>query len=140
VAEIRHLFGRYGGSLGGPNSVAWMFERKGQIVLDAARYDEDAALEAALEAGADDLTRDGDQLAITAEPHGLHAVAEALKARGIEPQSVEVAMIPSSTVRVEGADAERLLKLMEAIEEHDDVSKVHSNFDIDAETLAAVGG
>jgi YebC/PmpR family DNA-binding regulatory protein len=140
VAEIRHLFGRYGGNLGGPNSVAWMFERKGQIVLDAARYDEDAALEAALEAGADDLTRDGDQLAITAEPHGLHAVAEALKARGIEPQSVEVAMIPSSTVRVEGADAERLLKLMEAIEEHDDVSKVHSNFDIDAETLAAVGG
>jgi transcriptional/translational regulatory protein YebC/TACO1 len=117
-----------------------MFERKGQIVLDAARYHEDVALEAALEAGAEDLQRDGDQLVITTDPHGFHAVAEALQRRGIEPQSSEVAMLPKSTVRVAGSDAERLLKLMEAVEEHDDVSKVHSNFDIDAETLAAVGG
>jgi YebC/PmpR family DNA-binding regulatory protein len=140
VAEIRHIFTRFGGNLGGPNSVAWMFERKGQIVLDATRYPEDTALEAALEAGADDLQRDGDQLSITTDPHGLHAVAESLKARGIEAQSAEVALIPKSTVKVAGGDAERLLKLMEAIEEHDDVSRVHSNFDIDAETLAAVGG
>jgi YebC/PmpR family DNA-binding regulatory protein len=140
VAEIRHLFTRFGGNLGGPNSVAWMFERKGQIILDGTRYEEDAALEAALEAGADDLLRDADQLVITTDPHGLHGVAEALKRRGLEPQSVEVAMIPKNTVKVAGADAERLLKLMEAIEEHDDVSRVHSNFDIDAETLAAVGG
>jgi transcriptional/translational regulatory protein YebC/TACO1 len=140
VAEIRHLFTRFGGNLGGPNSVAWMFERKGQIVLDGSRYDDDAALEAALEAGADDLQRDGDQLVITTDPHGFHAVADALKGRGLEPQSAEVALIPKNTVRVTGAEAERLLKLMEAIEEHDDVSRVHSNFDIDAETLAAVGG
>lgn len=140
VAEVRHLFSRHGGNLGGPNSVAWMFERKGQMALDATRYEEDAALEAALDAGAEDLQRDGDQFMITTEPNDLHAVVEALRGAGMAPQNPEIAMLPTSTVRVEGADAERLLKLMEALEEHDDVSKVFSNFDIDAETLAAVGG
>jgi YebC/PmpR family DNA-binding regulatory protein len=138
VAEIRHLFSRHGGNLGGPNSVAWMFEKKGQLTLDATRYEEDAALEAALEAGAEDVARDGEQYAITTDPASLHQVADGLRARGIEPQDPEIALIPTSTVRVEGAEAEKLLRLMEAIEEHDDVSKVFSNFDIDAETLAAV--
>jgi YebC/PmpR family DNA-binding regulatory protein len=140
VAEIRHIFSRHGGNLGNPNSVAWMFERKGQLTLDAARVDEDAALEAALDAGADDMTRDGDQFVITTTPANLHAVQDALVKRGLKPSSAEFAMIPKSTVRVEGKDAERLLTLMEALEEHDDVAKVFSNFDIDAETLAAVGG
>lgn len=140
VAEIRHLFSRHGGNVGSPGSVAWMFDKRGQLWLDASRYDEDAALEAALETGADDLKRDGDQFVITTEPAALHAVAEALRARGLDPRDPEIAMIPKSTVLVEGADAERLLRLMEAIEEHDDVSKVFSNFDIDAETLAAVSG
>jgi YebC/PmpR family DNA-binding regulatory protein len=140
VAEVRHIFSRHGGNLGGPNSVAWMFERKGLMTLDASRYDEDAALEAALEGGAEDLRREGDQFLITTEPNALHAVVEALRAKGLEPADVELALIPTSTVKVEGGDAERLLKLMEAAEEHDDVSKVYSNFDIDAETLAAVGG
>jgi YebC/PmpR family DNA-binding regulatory protein len=140
VAEIRHMFSRHGGNVGSPGSVAWMFDKKGQLWLDAAQVDEDVALEAALEAGAEDLRQDGDQLVITTEPTLLHAVVEALQGRGLEPRDPEIAMIPKSTVRVEGADAEKLLRLMEAIEEHDDVFKVFSNFDIDAETLAAVGG
>jgi len=139
VAEIRHFFTRHGGNLGGPNSVAWMFEKKGQLTLDATRVGEDAALEAALEAGADDVVRDGDQFVLTTDAGALHQVVDALRTRGLAPQDPEIALIPTSTVRVEGAEAERLLRLMEAIEEHDDVSKVFSNFDIDAETLAAVG-
>jgi len=138
VADIRHIFSRNGGNLGGPNAVAWMFEKKGQMVLDATRYAEDAALEAALEAGAEDLRLDGDQYVITTDPTGLHQVVDGLQANGIEPQEPEIAMIPTNSVKVEGADAEKLLKLMELLEEHDDVSKVFSNFDIDAETLAAV--
>jgi YebC/PmpR family DNA-binding regulatory protein len=140
VAEIRHIFTRHGGNLGSPNSVAWMFDKKGQIALDAGTVDEDAALEAALDAGADDLTRDGDQFLIATDAAALHAVDDRLRARGFKPQHAEIALLPKNTVKVEGADAERLLKLMEAVEEHDDVSKVYSNFDIDAETLAAVGG
>jgi YebC/PmpR family DNA-binding regulatory protein len=139
VAEIRHLFSRNGGNLGGPNAVAWMFEKKGLMALDAARYAEDAALEAVLDAGAEDLRLEGDQYVITTDPTSLHQVVDALRGRGIEPQEPEIAMVPTNSVKVAGADAERLLKLMEAIEEHDDVSKVFSNFDIDAETLAAVG-
>lgn len=139
VAEIRHVFSRHGGNMGGPNSVAWMFEKKGQMTLDATRYAEDTALEAALEAGADDLARDGDQHVITTDPAALHQVVDGLRAHGLEPQDIEIALIPTSTVRIEGADAEKLLRMMEAVEEHDDVSKVFSNFDIDAETLAAVG-
>ncbi len=140
VAEIRHLFTKQGGNLGGPNSVAWMFEKKGQIALDATRYPEEAALEAALNAGADDLTTEGDQHLITTDPGALHAVRDALAAAGIHADAVEIAMIPQSTLKVAGRDAEQLLKLMDALEDHDDVSKVFSNFDIDAETLAAVGG
>lgn len=140
VAEIRHLFSRFGGNLGAPNSVAWMFDKKGLIYLDAARHDENAALEAALDAGADDLKREGDQVIIATEPTALHAVQDALRAKGLEPAEAEIAMTPKSTVTVQGADAERLLKLMEALEEHDDVAKVFSNFDIDAETMAAVSG
>jgi YebC/PmpR family DNA-binding regulatory protein len=140
VADIRHIFSRNGGKLAGPNAVARMFEKKGQMLLDAKRYAEDAALEAALDAGAEDVRTEGDQYVITTDPTSLHQVADALRARGLEPQEPEIAMIPTNSVKVEGADAERLLKLMEAIEEHDDVSKVFSNFDIDADTLAAVGG
>jgi YebC/PmpR family DNA-binding regulatory protein len=139
VADIRHIFSRNGGNLAGPNAVAWMFEKKGQMLIDATRHAEDAALEAALEAGAEDLRLDGDQFVITTDPTSLHQVADSLRSKGIEPQDPEIAMIPTNSVKVEGPDAERLLKLMELLEEHDDVSKVFSNFDIDAETLAAVG-
>jgi YebC/PmpR family DNA-binding regulatory protein len=136
VAEIRHAFSRNGGNLGASNSVGWMFDRKGQIYLDAARQDEDATLEAALDAGAEDLARDGDQYIVTTSPAAFHAVQDALKSRGIAIESAELAMIPKNTVKVEGVDAERILKLVESLEELEDVSKVFSNFDIDAAQLA----
>ncbi len=139
VAEVRHAFTRSGGNLAASNSVAWMFERKGQIVLDATKYPEDQVLEAALDAGAEDFAREGDQYLVTTAPMELHAVLDALKAKKYAVESSELAMLPRSTVKVEGGDAMRLLRLMEALEELDDVSKVFSNFDIDAATLAEAG-
>jgi len=136
VAEIRHAFSRNGGNLGASNSVAWMFDRKGVIYLDAGRYPEDRALEDALEAGAEDFSREGEQLEVTTSVADFHAVQDALKARKYGFESAELAMVPRNTVRVEGSDASRLLRLMETLEDLDDVSKVSSNFDIDAATLA----
>ena len=136
VAEIRHAFSRNGGNLGASNSVAWMFDRKGQIYVDATRHAEDATLEAALDAGADDFTRDGDQYVITTQPGVIHAVQDALRANRVAVESAELARVPRNSVKVEGADAEQMLKLIEALEELDDVSKVFSNFDIDAAQLA----
>jgi YebC/PmpR family DNA-binding regulatory protein len=139
VAEVRHAFSRNGGNLGASNSVAWMFDRKGQLYLDATKYSEDEALEAALEAGAQDFVKDGELYTVTTLPADFHAVQDALKAKRYTIESAELAMVPRNTVRVEGADASRLLKLMETLEELDDVSKVFSNFDIDAATLAEAG-
>jgi YebC/PmpR family DNA-binding regulatory protein len=136
VAEIRHAFSRNGGNLGASNSVAWMFDRKGQIYLDAGRHGEDTTLEAALEAGAEDFAREGDQYVVTTTPATFHAVQDALRARGLAIESAELAMVPKNTVKVEGAEADRILRLVEVLEELDDVSKVFSNFDIDAAQLA----
>jgi YebC/PmpR family DNA-binding regulatory protein len=136
VAEIRHAFSRNGGNLGATNSVAWMFDRKGQIYLDATKYGEDSTLESALEAGAEDFVREGDQYIVTTTPAAFHAVQDALRARKLDIESAELTMVPKNTVKVEGADAERILRLMEVLEELDDVSKVSSNFDIDAAALA----
>jgi YebC/PmpR family DNA-binding regulatory protein len=136
VADIRHAFSRNGGNLGATNSVAWMFDRKGQLVLDATRYPEDATLEAALEAGAEDFQRDGDQYIVSTTVQTFHAVQDGLKARELEIDSAEIAMVPKTTVKVEGKQAEQMIKLVETLEELDDVSKVFSNFDIDASQLA----
>lgn len=136
VAEVRHAFSRNNGNLGATNSVAWMFERKGQVYLDAGRSAEDQALEDALESGAEDFVRDGDEYVVSTLPSTFHAVQDALKARKYVIASAELAMVPKNTVKVEGTDASKLLKLMEALEDLDDVSKVFSNFDIDAATLA----
>jgi YebC/PmpR family DNA-binding regulatory protein len=136
VAEIRHAFSRNGGNLGATNSVAWMFDRKGQIYLDATKSEEDATLEAALDAGAEDFAREGDQYVVTTAPATFHAVQDALAGRKLAIDSAELTMVPKNTVRVEGVDAERILKLMEVLEELDDVSRVSSNFDIDAAQLA----
>src|SRR5687767_4310048 len=125
VAEIRNVFTRHGGNLGAANSVAWMFDRRGQLVVDG-KAGEDATMEAALDAGAEDMERDGDVFIITTPVPQLHAVQEALKARKLQVQSAEIAMIPKSTVKVEGSDAKRLLQLVEGLEEMDDVSKVFS--------------
>lgn len=138
VAEIRHAFTRHGGNLGSSNSVTWMFDRKGQIYLDTARSDEDATLEAALDAGAEDFAREGEQYLIATTPHDFHAVRDALAAKRYQIESAEIAMVPKNTVKVEGKQAQQMLKLMEALEELDDVSKVFSNFDIDSAAMAEV--
>ena len=136
VAEIRHAFSRNGGNLGATNSVAWMFDRKGVLTIDATRHDEDQAMEDALEAGAEDFVREGEQYLVYTATTALHAVQEALVARGYQIEAAEIAMLPQNTVKVEGAEADRLLKLIDALEELDDVSKVFSNFDIDASQLS----
>jgi YebC/PmpR family DNA-binding regulatory protein len=136
VAEIRHAFSRNGGNLGATNSVAWMFDRKGQVYLDASRHEEDSTLEAALESGAEDFTRDGEQFVITTTIPAFHAVQDALRGRGFEIESAEIAMVPKTSVKIEGKQAEQMIRLVEALEELDDVSKVFSNFDIDASQLA----
>jgi YebC/PmpR family DNA-binding regulatory protein len=136
VAEIRHKLSRGGGNLGATNSVAWMFERKGQIYLDATKYNEDTALEIALEAGAADFAREEDQLIVSTEPSQLHAVKAALEGKGLAPSESELAWVPKNTVRVEGKDAETLVKLLEGLEELDDVQKVEANFDMDVSEMA----
>ena len=137
VADLRHTFSRLGGNLGASNSVAWMFERKGQIYVDATRFSEDAALEAALDAGAEDMKREGEQFIVTTDPSALHQVKGALEAKGVAIQESEIANIPKNTVRVEGKAAEQLLKLLEEVEDLDDVQKVAANFDMDASEMAA---
>src|SRR3954453_14118235 len=136
VAEIRYAFSRNGGNLGATNSVAWMFDRKGQIYLAAGRQDQDTALQAALERGAEAFSREADQYLVTTSPSTFHAVQDSLRAKGFEIEAAELAMVPRNTVRVEGADAERIVRLMDVLEELEDVSKVFSNFDIDAAQLA----
>lgn len=138
VADIRHLFTRYDGKLGTTGSVAHLFEKRGEFYVPAAKYDEDATIEAALEAGALDVVKEGEHYVVTTQPHDFHAVQEALRKHGITWESAEITMIPRSTVRIEGRDAEKLVKLMEALEEHDDVARVSSNFDVDLEALAEV--
>jgi YebC/PmpR family DNA-binding regulatory protein len=137
VAEVRHAFSRNGGNLGSANSVAWMFDRKGLLTLDATRWPEDRALEDALEAGAEDFTREGDEYVVTTAPNDFHAVQDALRARGYAFPGAELAMVPKNTVRLEGRDAEQLLRLLEVLEDLDDVSRVSSNFDIDASMIEA---
>ncbi|UCG75021.1 MAG: YebC/PmpR family DNA-binding transcriptional regulator [Gemmatimonadota bacterium] len=138
VAEIRHIFDKRGGNLGQSGSVAWMFDRLGQIHVDAARYDEEALLEAAMLAGAADMRREEDVFVITCQPADFHAVQEGLREAGIEIREAELGMVAKSDVRVEGRDAERLIGLLGALEEHDDVQRVYSNMDVDEEALAAV--
>jgi YebC/PmpR family DNA-binding regulatory protein len=139
VADIRHAFSRNGGNLGATNSVAWMFVRKGQLYLDATALSEEQTLEAALEAGAEDFVREGDQFIVSTAPNDIHAVQDALRTRNIPIAESELAMVPQNTVKVEGKDAEALIKLIEVLEELDDVSKVFSNFDIDSELAEAAG-
>ena len=136
VAEVRHVFSKRGSNLGAPNSVAWMFEKKGQMVADADRYDEDRCMEAALEAGAEDFAVEGDRYVVRTDPARVHSVAQKMVAAGIEVSHVELAMIPNSTVSVEGKEAQQLLGMIDALDELDDVSHVFSNFEIDSETLA----
>ena len=136
VADIRHRLGRLGGHLGSTHSVSYLFDRKGQIYIDGAKYDEDTVLEAALEAGAEDFKAEGDQFLVTTDPHLLHAVQKALEAAKFEVVEAEVAHIPKTTTRVEGKNAESLVKLLEELEDLDDVQKVAANFDMDVEQMS----
>ncbi len=131
VAEIRHLFSKNGGNMGEAGSVAWMFDKKGYIVVDKAAKSEDELFEIAIEAGADDLQDAGDVFEIYTAPENYHAVDDAIKAAGIEPQASELSMIPQNYIKLEGDDAKKMLKLYEAIDDNDDVQKVYANFDID---------
>jgi YebC/PmpR family DNA-binding regulatory protein len=137
VADVRHRLSRGGGNLGATNSVAWMFERKGQIYVNVADdVDMDHLLEAALEAGAEDLRTEGDQHIITTDPTSLHSVKAALEEKKLPIAESEIASIPKNTVRVEGKTAESLLKLLEELEDLDDVQKVAANFDMDMTEMA----
>lgn len=131
VAEIRHLFSKNGGNLGEAGSVAWMFDKKGYIVVDKEAKSEDELFEIALEAGADDVQNEGDVFEIYTAPENFDAVLEAVKTAGIEPQAAEISMIPQNYIKLEGAEAKAMLKLYDAIDDHDDVQKLSANFDID---------
>jgi transcriptional/translational regulatory protein YebC/TACO1 len=129
-----------GGNLGQSGSVAWMFERKGQIYLDVERYDEEEALESALGAGAEDMrTEDGIHV-LTTPVADFHVVQDGLREQGIEFEEAELAMIPTTSVNVEGRDAEKLIKLVTALEDQDDVMKLYSNFEVDDEAFASLEG
>ena len=138
VADVRHMLSKNGGNLGQSGSVAWMFDRRGQIIFDASEYDEVTVMEAAVEAGAEDMETEDGAITVYTDMTDFHAVQDALKARQLAWESAELAMIPKATVKVEGSDAEKLLKLLDLLEDSDDVQKVYSNADIDEESLVGV--
>ena len=133
-AEVRHIFGRHGGTLGEPGSVAYLFEKRGEVVVDATRWSEDD-LVPAIDAGAEDIVADGDIYEVVCEPGDLGRVRAALEAAGVEIEQAEVVQRPTSQVPVEEADAARLLRLIDDLEADDDVNAVHANFDAAAEVL-----
>jgi YebC/PmpR family DNA-binding regulatory protein len=137
VAEIRHIFSKNGGNLGESGSVGWMFEKKGYIVVDKTAKSEEELFELAIEAGADDLRDDHDNFEIITSPEAFDGVLNAVKSAGVDPQVAEVEMVPQNYVKLEGGDARQMLKLMEALEDHDDVQKVSANFDISDADMAA---
>ena len=137
VGEIRHLLGKHAGNLAAENSVAWMFSRKGQIVVEKGNIDEDTLLSAALDAGADDMNDDDSGWEIVCAPERFEAVRDAVKAIGVEPASAAVAMIPQNYVKLIGKEAQQMLRLMEAIEDHDDVQHVWANFDVEEKEIEA---
>jgi YebC/PmpR family DNA-binding regulatory protein len=136
-AEVRHLLSKHGGNLGEPGSVSYLFEKQGVIVVDAGRYDEEDLIPA-IDAGALDIAVDEDVFEVITEPSQLVAVRDALTGSGIDIESAEISQRPRARVPVEEADATRLLKLIDALEESDDVSAVHANFDVDASVLERI--
>jgi YebC/PmpR family DNA-binding regulatory protein len=137
VGEIRHLLAKHAGNLAAENSVAWMFSRKGQIIVEKGRVDEEKLLSAALDAGADDMNDDESGWEVVCAPENFEAVRDAVKAIGVEPASAAVAMIPQNYVKLVGKEAQQMLKLMEAIEDHDDVQHVWANFDVEEKEIEA---
>ncbi len=137
VAEIRHIFSKNGGNLGESGSVGWLFEKKGYIVVEKRAKPEEELFDIAIEGGADDVRDDGDNVEIITSPENFESVQSAIKAAGIEPQVAEVSMVPQNYIKLEGSSAQQMLRLMESMEDHDDVQKVYANFDIDEADMAA---
>ena len=137
VSEIRHLFTKHGGNLGETGCVSWMFHKKGLIVIDKSRADEDTLLTVVLDAGADDMQESGNHFEILTSPEAFERVVEALKKNKVEMASAEISMIPQNYVKVEGKSAHQMIRLMEVLEDHDDVQKVFANFDIEDSELEA---
>ncbi|HUA20187.1 MAG TPA: YebC/PmpR family DNA-binding transcriptional regulator [Bryobacteraceae bacterium] len=138
VSEIRHVFSKNGGNLGEQGSVAWMFERKGQIVVEKDKAGEDQLMTIALEAGAEDMRDDGENWEVISAPEAQEAVLNAIQKAGVPTVSAEIGMIPKNLTKLEGKNAQAMLRLSEALEEHDDVQNVYSNFDIDEKELEAL--
>ena len=135
VSEIRHILSKNGGNLGESGSVAWMFNKKGQLIIDATAKGEDEMLELALEAGAEDMVSDGESYQVLTAPDDFHVVLDAIRKAGIEPLSAEVTMIPQNTIKLEGAAASQMLKIYDALDDHEDVQKLASNFEVDDDAL-----
>jgi len=137
VGEIRHIFGKWGGKLGEPNTVLRMFTKKSVILVEKTKAEEEALMNTVLEAGGDDMKDDGDTWEITSAPESHHTVLEAVKALGVEPASAEIAMVPNDYIKLEGKQAQQMLKLMEALDDHDDTKNVWSNVDIEEQEIEA---
>ena len=136
-SEVRHIFSQFGGSLGEPGSVAWTFEKKGQVVVDSTRYDEDELM-AAIDAGAEDVSLDDDVWEVVTAPTDLTPVREALEGAGVELQSAELVMRPTTTTPVAEDQVGTLMRLIDDLEDQDDVQAVHANYDVDADVLERV--
>ena len=137
VGEFRHMLSKYGGNLGEANSVAWMFEKKSVIAIEKSKAEEEALMSAALDAGADDLSDEGDTWEVLSAPSLHETVLEAVKKLNIEPGSAQVQMVPKNLVKLEGKTAQQMMKLMDALDDHDDVQHVWSNFDIEEKEIEA---
>jgi YebC/PmpR family DNA-binding regulatory protein len=137
VGEIRHILTKHGGNLAETNAVAWMFTKTGYIVIPKEKAQEDALMAAVLDAGADDLRDDEDNWEVLSPPEAFQAVLDAVKGLGIEPDAAEVSMLPQNYVKLEGKPAQQMVKLMEALDEHDDVQHVWSNFNIEEKEIEA---
>ena len=137
VGELRHMLEKHGGNLASTNAVAWMFNKKGYIVVEKSKADEETLLGAVLEAGADDMQDDDDNWEVLSAPDAFQAVRDAVKGLGIEPASAQVSMIPQNLVMLEGKVAQQMLKLMEALDDLDDVQHVWSNFDVSEQEIEA---
>ena len=137
VGELRHLLEKHAGNLAATNAVAWMFAKKGYIVIEKNKADEEKLMSAVLDAGADDLQDDDDNWEVISAPEAFPAVLEAVKGIGVEPASAQVSMIPQNYVKLEGKVAQQMVKLMEALDDHDDVQHVWSNFDISEKEIEA---
>jgi YebC/PmpR family DNA-binding regulatory protein len=138
VSDIRHIFSKNGGNMGEQGSVAWMFERKSQIFVPGDKVTEDQLMDVILDAGGDDLKSDGDRWIVLSAPEAHEAVLKALDSSGIAHEEESIAMVPKNLVRLEGKNASGMLRLSEALEDHDDVQNVFSNFDIDEKELEAM--